>query len=262
MTTPRISNRRSRIAGLAAVAVLLAIAGAVLAYQIFLTGDNVEPLAMEPSSSAAASAGPSAAASQAAAASPAASTSTSTSTSSGGVAGTWTVGAGSVAGYRVREKLGFADAESDAVGRTESVTGSIDLAQEGGGATVTGGTITVDLTTLTSDEDRRDNRLRTMGIETEAFPTTTFVATSSVAVPAEALTGATVDISLVGDLTLHGVTKGVTIPAQARLDGSSIEVVGSLTFPFADFAIEPPNIAGFVSVHDEGTLEFKLVLTR
>lgn len=99
--------------------------------------------------------------------------------------------------------LGFADAESDAVGRTESVT-----------------------------------------------------------VPAEAFAGATADLQLTGDLTLHSVTKNVTIPAQARLVGSTIEVVGSLAFPFADFDIEPPNIAGFVSVHDEGTLEFKLVLTR
>jgi hypothetical protein len=49
-------------------------------------------------------------------------------------------------------------------------------------------------------------------------------------------------------------------PGPARLVDGRIEVVGSLTFPFSDFAIEPPNIAGFVSVESEGTLEFLLVL--
>jgi polyisoprenoid-binding protein YceI len=258
MTTPRTADRRRLLAGLAALAIVLAAGGAAAAYQLFLTGDNVAPLALDPSPSAQ----PAASAAASPAASAAASTTASAGTATDGVAGTWNVGAGSVAGYRVREMLGFADAESDAVGRTEDVTGSVELAQEGGGVTVTGGTITVDLTTLTSDEDRRDNRLRSMGIQTDQFPAATFVATSPVAVPAEALGGTTVDISLVGDLTLHGVTKSVTIPAQARLDGSSIEVVGSLRFPFADFEIEPPNIANFVTVHEDGTLEFKLVLTR
>jgi hypothetical protein len=36
------------------------------------------------------------------------------------LAGQWKIATGSVAGYRVREKLGFLPAESDAVGRTSS----------------------------------------------------------------------------------------------------------------------------------------------
>ena len=43
----------------------------------------------------------------------------------GSVAGTWTVATGTEAGYRVRERLANLDAESDAVGRTKDVTGSI-----------------------------------------------------------------------------------------------------------------------------------------
>ncbi len=66
----------------------------------------------------------------------------------------------------------------------------------------------------------------------------------------------------VGDLTLHGQTKRVTIPLQARLTGQQVELVGSLTFAFADFAMEPPSIGGFVSVEDEATLEVKLLLQK
>ncbi len=58
------------------------------------------------------------------------------------------------------------------------------------------------------------------------------------------------------------MTKAVEIPAQARLTNGQIEVVGSLTFPFADFSIQPPNIGGFVTVEDQGTLEFQVFLVR
>ncbi len=38
---------------------------------------------------------------------------------------------------------------------------------------------------------------------------------------------------------------------------------GSLTFPLADFDIVAPNIGGFiVSIADEGTLEFVVILTK
>ena len=55
------------------------------------------------------------------------------------LAGEWTVGAGSVAGYRVREQLANLPAESDAVGRTEDVSGSITSSEAGDGAQLTAG---------------------------------------------------------------------------------------------------------------------------
>ncbi len=47
-----------------------------------------------------------------------------------------------------------------------------------------------------------------------------------------------------------------------RLAGQQIELVGSLKFAFADFAMEPPSIGGFVSVENEATLEIKLLLAK
>jgi polyisoprenoid-binding protein YceI len=118
------------------------------------------------------------------------------------------------------------------------------------------------MTTITSDRPMRDNRLRRDGIETDAFPTSTFTLTSPVALPAEATTGAQVTVTLHGDLTLHGVTKTVDIPATAQLNGGVIQVLGSLDFPFSDYAINAPNIGGFVAVEDHGTLEFQVNLAR
>jgi hypothetical protein len=54
----------------------------------------------------------------------------------------------------------------------------------------------------------------------------------------------------------------VTIPIDARLTGSQIELVGSITFPFSQFGMTPPSIGGFVTVQNNATMEFQLLLTR
>ena len=248
MTRPRI---------LAAIVVLLVVGGigAYVAYDQVLRGDSAPPLAF-PSASAAAGASSAPSADPGESAAPAAS-------SDGDVAGTWTVTSGSEAGYRVRERLAQFDAETDAVGRTSDVTGSITLTSDGTTATLTEGTITVDTTTLTSDENRRDNRLRSEGLQTDEFPTASFTLTQPVEVPAAALAGTATDITLVGDLTLHGVTKSVQIPAQAKLADGTVQVLGSVTFPLSDYDITAPNIGGFIiSIADQGALEFVAVFAK
>ena len=65
------------------------------------------------------------------------------------------------------------------------------------------------------------------------------------------------------DLTLHGVTKSVQIPAQAQLVDGQIQVAGSIPIPLADFAIVAPNVGGFIiSIADQGALEFVLVFDK
>ena len=96
------------------------------------------------------------------------------------------------------------------------MTGTITVVEAATGRQLTAGEIAIDTTTITSDEDRRDNRLRTEGLQTDQFPTATFTLTQPVDVPAAAIAGTATDVTLVGDLTLHGVTKSVEIPAQAR----------------------------------------------
>jgi polyisoprenoid-binding protein YceI len=244
---------------LALVAILAIGAGGYLAYDNVLRGDDVAPLAL-PSTAPTSVAGnePSAATASGSAASD-----PSTAPADGAVAGTWTVTAGSEAGYRVREQLANLPAESDAVGRTSDVTGSITLVAAGDGVQLTAGDLTVDTTTITSNESRRDNRLRTEGLQTDQFPTATFKLTQPVDIPAAALAGAAIDLTLVGDLTLHGVTKAVEIPAQAQITNGQIAVTGSISFPLSDFQIQTPNVGGFiVSIADQGALEFLVVFAK
>lgn len=179
------------------------------------------------------------------------------------VAGTWNVGSGSVAGYRVREQLASLSAESDAVGRTDAVTGSITIATSGSTNTLTAASLTVDTTSITSDKPQRDNRLRNEGLQTDTYPTATFTLTKPVEIPAAALSGTASDVTLTGDLTIHGVKKSVDIPAKAQLVDGTIQVAGSISFPLSDYGMTAPNIGGFIiSIADTGTLEFLVDFTK
>jgi polyisoprenoid-binding protein YceI len=64
-------------------------------------------------------------------------------------------------GYRVREKY-VTFGVADAVGRTRSVTGTATVEKN----RVTAADLTIDMTTLRSDESRRDAALRGRAIET------------------------------------------------------------------------------------------------
>jgi polyisoprenoid-binding protein YceI len=247
---------------LLAIVALVAIGvGGYIAYDQVLRGDDTAPLAL-PSASPDASSG-AATTDEPAATADAGASASAPDAAAGGLAGSWTVVEGSEAGYRVREQLAGFDAETDAVGRTSDVSGSITLVGTDAALQLSEGSITVDTTTIVSDEGRRDDRMRSEGLQTDTYPTATFTLTEPVDVPAAAADGQIVELTLVGDLELHGVTRPVSIPATAQLIDGQIQVAGATTFALADFEIDAPNVGGFIiSIADEGALEFLVVLAR
>jgi polyisoprenoid-binding protein YceI len=175
--------------------------------------------------------------------------------SSDGIDGTWNITTGSQAGYRVKEVLFGQD--TDAVGRTSDVTGSLTIA----GTTVSAGSFKVDLTTVTSDENRRDSAFQTRIMETSQFPDATFTLTQPVDLGSVPADQAKVTFTATGDLTLHGVTKPVQVAIDARRNGANIEVVGSIPVKFADYQIDNPSSSG-ITTQDNGIVEFSLVLAK
>jgi polyisoprenoid-binding protein YceI len=176
--------------------------------------------------------------------------------------GRWVVRTGddSFVGYRVRETFAGLSVASDAVGRTHDVQGSLTV---DGDTSLSAADVRAGLQALESDEDRRDNAIRNRGLETNRFPEATFTLTEPLPLPSPATPGEDVSVTAMGDLTLHGVTRQVEVPVQARWDGSStIHVVGTVDIAFADYDIDPPNVGGFVSVEDEGELELQLTFVR
>jgi polyisoprenoid-binding protein YceI len=179
----------------------------------------------------------------------------------GELAGTWKVAAAQ-AGYRVREKLASLPAPSDAVGRTTAVTGGVTIADEGGTYKATDASFTVDVSQLKSNESRRDNKIRTIGLETGEFPQATFVAAGPLDIPDDAVDGKVVTVQAQGDMTLHGVTKKVSVPLQVQRNGTQIRIVGNYDFSWDDFGMTAPSLPPFVSVTGNPKLEFDVTLQK
>jgi polyisoprenoid-binding protein YceI len=251
------------IAAVILIPILLATAG-VWIYINWIKDDPPPAFSLDDSTSVTtAAAGTTAAADTTATTTPAASTTaaagTAPTTAAGTAAsaqdGTWAIGEGSQVGYRVTEVLFGQDTEG--VGRTSDITGSIEIA----GTQVSAATFTVDMTTVESDESRRDNQFRGRLLSTDEFPTSTFTLTAPIelgTVPAE---GEQIAATATGDLTLRDVTKSVTFDVQAVLEGGQIRIVGSTDIVFADYGIPQPDVGG-VTTQDHGLLEFSLVLTK
>jgi polyisoprenoid-binding protein YceI len=159
--------------------------------------------------------------------------------------------AGSFVGYRVDERyLGVG--VRTAVGRTSAVTGDVTLE----GDRVRAADLRADMTTVHSDQARRDDTLRVRAIETDRYPSASFRLRAPFAVRARSQ-------RVSGTLTLHGRRAPVAVTVRGqRLAGGRVELVGSAPIRFATFAIEPPSVAGLVTVADHGVLEFRLVLAR
>ncbi len=164
--------------------------------------------------------------------------------------GTWTVAPGSVVGYRVKENL-FGQSTT-AVGRTTDVTGTVSV----DGGKVTAASFEVKMASFHSPERRRDSQFNGRIMSVDQFPTSTFVLSQPVALPT---TGASTPA--LGDLTLRGVTKPVTMAMTALDCGTYVDVVGNTTIVFDDFSIPAPSAPG-VSVGGDGLLEVELKLVK
>lgn len=180
----------------------------------------------------------------------------------GSLDGTWVVVAGSgdsatYAGYRVEEVFAAGARRATAVGRTSAVTGELVVAAD----RVTTAKVTVDMTTLKSDEGRRDRMIRDRGVQTAQYPEATFELSEPVALPAMHQ-GKVVKVPVRGNLTLHGVTRPVTADLSVRPSGEVFTIDASVPIAFADYRIEAPSIGGFVSVEDKGSLEFRISFGR
>ncbi|MEJ7585196.1 MAG: YceI family protein [Acidimicrobiales bacterium] len=186
-----------------------------------------------------------------------------------GVDGTWTVQPSepTAAGYRIKERFIGGAAEHTAVGRTSEVTGSVSIAS----TQVTEGDFTVDMTSLTYtdtpaglDVANRKRATENLGIETAKFPEASFTLTAPIELGTVPEAGKVVTAEAAGDLTLHGVTKAIELTVEAQLTGGDIEVVSADPSPvvLADYGMTPPKAGPVASVADEGSFEFKLVLSK
>lgn len=166
-------------------------------------------------------------------------------------------GAVSFAGFRVQEVLAGGIGENTAVGRTEDVSGYIELSEEALLVTK----VIVGMGTLRTDDSHRDHHMRE-SLNTEEFPLAAFTLVESVDLPAGSSEGEPFSGSARGDLTIKGVTNRVSFDLNAQLVGDVIVVVGSAEVVFSDYGVPTPRSAAVISVEDHGVMEFQLYFAR
>ena len=168
---------------------------------------------------------------------------------------------GSEVRYRVREQLAGFSFPNDAVGATGAVQGAI--AFDAQGRVVTGESrFTVDLRTLKSNEARRDGYVRRNTLETDTYPTITFVPTEARRLPFPLPASGSVPFELVGDLTVKDATRRVTWDATATFEGGKVSVRARTAFHFGDFGLRQPRVTVVLSVEDDIKLEADLTFQR
>jgi polyisoprenoid-binding protein YceI len=177
-----------------------------------------------------------------------------------GANGSWVVpsgGTGGFVGYRAAEILGFdfVRAPNEAVGRTDVVEGKLTV----DGNRLTEAEVVADVSALRSDIDMRDGHIQNY-LQLDQFPKATFTLSSPIDIGTPAQ-GRVVSVDAPGSLALHGVTRAVNFPLQARWNGDSIEVTGQLRIQRADFGMDVPQLLGF-RVSDDITLELSLLFVR
>ena len=143
------------------------------------------------------------------------------------------------------------------MGRTPIVTGTLEI----DGTTVNAVAIEADMSAITTNDSRRDDKVWD-ALETDSFPTGTFVITQPIDLGGAAASGEAVSVDAVGELTIHGVTLPVTFPLQAQRVGDTIVVVGQLDVVFADYGVELPTAPIVLSLADNGIVELQLFFTR
>lgn len=167
---------------------------------------------------------------------------------------------GNEARYRVREQLVGVDLPNDAVGVTSQIAGSI-LVDATGVIVRDSSKITVTLTSLKSDKERRDNFIRRRTMETEKFPTVELVPTMLHGITTKPMTGAATVFELMGDLTVHGVTHPTTWKVAAKAEGADVVGTATTAFTFKDFGLEQPKVPVLLSVADTIKLEYDFRFT-
>ena len=65
-----------------------------------------------------------------------------------------------------------------------------------------------------------------------------------------------------GNLTLHGVTRPISLDVRGQFINGQAIIAGSMRVQFADFNIAQPRSLYVVSLDNFGTMEFQLLFTR
>ena len=164
--------------------------------------------------------------------------------------------AGSVARYKIGEQFARLPTPITAIGETSGIVGKVYLNKEGYVSDSETSVIIVDVQSLTSDENKRDNWVRRNGgIGSEIAIDVLEISGHSWPLPQ---TG-DMKVSIKGDMTISEITNPVVWEGLLEIENKAISGTISTEITWDQFQLSKPRLPFIISVDDEIILELDVV---
>lgn len=164
----------------------------------------------------------------------------------------------SSASYIAREKFVNRELPNSAVGTTSDIKGELVLE----GTAVKPSKVTVDLRTLKSDSERRDNAIKRRWLESEKYPYAEFSITGFEGTAPAFSGGQPAQFKLGGRMKVRDAERPVTFDVTGTVSGDTLVWTAKAKFKMSDFGVQPPDIANMLKVEDEMQVEVKITAKR
>ncbi|MDU0477667.1 YceI family protein [Staphylococcus chromogenes] len=144
-------------------------------------------------------------------------------------------------------------------GSTKSVTGNMTVSD----GKLVAGNIVVDMSTITTDREKRDINVRTKLLHTDKYPTATFAIAkdASVAVAGLPDNGTIGHVTVPGTLTIHGVSKHVDAQMEILRTGDHIVAAANIPINRLDYGVETPEFVA-AKIDTAGELNIRLAMEK
>lgn len=104
-----------------------------------------------------------------------------------------------------------------------------------------------------------DREVNEISLETAKYPTITFKSTGVTGGRAKGAFA----VKITGDITMHGVTRHITIPATVTVSGDTLNAKGEFELKRSDFGVKATSaFHGWVRVKDKLTFDFDINARR
>ncbi len=136
------------------------------------------------------------------------------------------------------------------IGRTSVMTGTIAVDLVDGQLQIEPTEWVVNVRSFTSDDPRRDKRIRENYLYSNDQPFARFVPTGASDFPIDYQEGSVASFAMAGDLTVRETTRPVIFEVDAVLAGDVISATATTQINMPDFDVYPPRMLNFVVVQD------------
>jgi polyisoprenoid-binding protein YceI len=156
------------------------------------------------------------------------------------------------------DSLGIVAGLTKTIGKTSDINGSLTIDFSASPPQLVSGEFAVDISTLSSDQSRRDNQIRQRYLESSRFPIASFVASQIQNAPDSYADGQPVTFQLAGDLTVREITQPVVFDVEATLQEDTISGEATTLIKMSDFGVTPPEFANVFTVADDTVIRIML----